>query len=76
MTRCDINICEQRLSRKYNYEWSIKCSEIPKLPTYITFKTNYETENYVKCCLSKQERSFKGTVEMWRSAIDGRNWSL
>ena len=58
MTRCDINICEQTLSRKYNYEWSIKCAEMPKLRTYITFKTNYETENYVKSCLSKQERSF------------------
>ena len=58
MTRCDINRCEQALSRKYNYEWSMKCAEMPKLHTYITFKTDFETENYVKSCLSKQERSF------------------
>ena len=27
MTRCDINMCEQTLSRKYNYEWSMKFAE-------------------------------------------------
>lgn len=58
MTRCDINMCKQTLSRKYNYEWSMKCAEMPKLRTYIIFKTDYETENYVKSYLSNQERSF------------------
>ena len=58
MTRCDIHMCEQTLSRKYNYEWFMKRAEMPKLHTYITFKTDYETENYVKSYLSKQERSF------------------
>lgn len=36
----------------------MKCAEMPKLRTYITFKTDYETENYVKSYMSKQERSF------------------
>ena len=58
MTRCDINSCEQTLSRKYNYEWSMQCAEMPKSRTYITFKTNYKTANYVKSYLSKQGRSF------------------
>ena len=29
-----------------------------KLQTYITFKTDYKTEEYVKAILPKQERSF------------------
>ena len=58
MQRCDINMHEKLLFRNYSNDWTNKTRDISKLRTYITFKTEYNTEDYVKAYLSKQERSF------------------
>ena len=58
MQRCDINMHEKLLFRNYSNDWTNKTRDISKLRTYITFKTEYNTEDYVKAYLPKQERSF------------------
>ena len=55
---CDINVCEKLLLNSHCTDWANKIKDIPKLRTYISFKNQYETENYVKSYLPKQERSF------------------
>ena len=58
MIKSDIKVCEQSLFDNYCNEWSTKSRDVSKLRTYITFKTEYKTEEYVKAFLPKQERSF------------------
>ena len=55
---CDINSCEQLLFENHCIEWTDKTKEISKLRTYILIKNQYNTEDYVKAHLPKQERSF------------------
>ncbi len=39
-----------------NDEWKTNLYLKPKLRTYVLFKQNYCTENYVKYCMSHQQR--------------------
>ena len=58
MIKCDIKVCEQSLFDNYCNKWSTKSRDVSKLQTYITFKMEYKTEEYVNAFLPKQERSF------------------
>ena len=46
------------LFQNHRTDWSNKTKDVPKLRTYISFKTEYKTEDYVKAYLPKHERSF------------------
>ena len=55
---CDVNIIERLLLSKHNETWLKGIHNVAKLRTYVTFKTEYCCENYVKLNLDKTERSF------------------
>ena len=55
---CDITSCEKILLENHCTEWPDKAKDVSKLRTYISFKTQHNTEDYVKAYLPKQERSF------------------
>ena len=55
---CDVNIIEKVLLSKHNETWLNGIHNVAKLRTYVTFKTEYCCENYVKRNLEKRERSF------------------
>ena len=73
---CDINSCEQLLFENHCIEWTDKTKEISKLRTYILIKNQYNTEDYVKAHLPKQERSFFSSVKVWGIAAEGRNRAI
>ncbi len=54
---CDINKIAKLLETNYEDEWRVKLLTKPKLRTYILFKENYVTEDYVKYCNSRLKRS-------------------
>ncbi|MCG8049515.1 MAG: reverse transcriptase family protein, partial [Candidatus Thiodiazotropha endolucinida] len=58
-TKQTVDMCtvKQKLYSYYADSWPDKVRTSPKLRTYITFKTSYETENYVKMNLQRNERS-------------------
>ena len=55
---CDIVHCEKQLFQNHSSDWSNKTKDVSKLRTYISFKAQYKTEDYVKAYLPKQECSF------------------
>ena len=48
---------EKLLNNKHQQEWNEKLHTILKLRTYVTFKSNYETETYLKLNICLAERS-------------------
>ena len=44
-------------NNKHQQEWNEKLHTVSKLRTYVTFKSNYETETYLKLNICKAERS-------------------
>ena len=44
-------------NNKHQQEWNEKLHTVSKLRTYVTFKSNYETETYLKLNICKAVRS-------------------
>ena len=59
---CILKQLEINLLAEYQAKWSNQCTSMPKLRTYITFKTVYCTENYVKMYLTRQQRSILAQI--------------
>ena len=52
-------------AREYDANcWKIRCIGKPKLRTYTKFKESLNTEKYVKCNLSRKERSFLAQIRL------------
>jgi hypothetical protein len=49
---------KDKLMEKYKANWTDTIVDFPKLRTYVSFKHDYVVENYVKCFLTRSERSF------------------
>ncbi len=49
---------QDHLHSKDMAKWKVELLKQPKLRFYRNFKTDYSTEEYVKCCYSKSGRSF------------------
>jgi len=54
---CNIEHTQMKNINLVNDEWKNNLYTKPKLRTYVLFKENYCTENYVKYCMSRQQRS-------------------
>ena len=54
---CDIELLQRRNMCKFNESWKENIMKKPKLRTYVTFKDEYCTEDYVKYCTSRFQRS-------------------
>ena len=54
---CDIDTGKLLLHDMYARDWSRKIVTVPKLRTYVTFKTSYTVEKYVLFNLNRSERS-------------------
>ena len=54
---CDLNICKTELMASHNDTWHSLVTHKPKLRTYMSLKQNYNTENYVKLNLERNQRS-------------------
>ena len=53
----DMGLVNQKLFSYYAESWPDKVRNTPKLRTYMKFKTSYQTENYVKINMQRNERS-------------------
>ena len=53
----DLKRVENFLGTIYQRDWNEKLTTVSKLRTYVTFKSNYKTEKYLKLNLTKNERS-------------------
>jgi hypothetical protein len=60
--QCNLNEMQNYLDEKMQTEWSEYVKEKPKLRTYIQFKSKIDTEDYVKYCMSRQQRSFLAQI--------------
>ncbi len=54
---CNISEMQNALKGVFIEKWQSELVQKPKLRTYICFKDEYCTENYVKYCISRRERS-------------------
>ena len=54
---CDINLAMVKLRENFETKRKIKVNNKPKLRTYKTFKTSFETSKYIKWNLEKSDRS-------------------
>jgi hypothetical protein len=54
---CNIEHIQTKNINLVNDEWKNNLYTKPKLRTYVLFKEKYCTENYVKYCMSRQQRS-------------------
>ena len=54
---CNLDILKTSLNNNYSVKWKLDVQNKPKLRSYITFKSEYGTENYVKHCKIRRERS-------------------
>ena len=73
MQRCDTNMCEKRLFRNHSNGLTNNTRDISKLRTYITFKTDYNTEDSVKAYLPKTRAIFSCSVKMRNFTTEDRN---
>ena len=53
----DLKIAEKILRLKAANDWKNELPTKPKLRTYITFKENYGTEDFARCCHDRLQRS-------------------
>lgn len=60
----DLKVLENALSLAYQREWVEKIYTVPKLRTYVTFKTTYESEKYIKMSITKQGKISFSAVQM------------
>jgi hypothetical protein len=56
-TKINLKIAESVLNSKAYVSWKNELYNKPKLRTYITFKENFKTENYVEFCRNRHQRS-------------------
>ncbi len=61
-SECDIDRITKSLNDSYHNEWRNNIQNKPKLRTYILFKNNYDTEDYVKYCLPRLQRSLLAQI--------------
>ncbi len=54
---CNIEQTQMKNINVVNDEWNTNLYIKPKLRTYFLFKKNYRTENYVKYCMCRKQRS-------------------
>ena len=54
---CDLDICQKRAFEAAEKEWRSVLKTKPKLRTYINFKSNLSTTDYVKTITNRYERS-------------------
>ena len=54
---CDINLAMVKLRGNFETKWKIEVNNKPKLRTYKTFKTSFETSKFIKWNLEKSDRS-------------------
>lgn len=54
---CDLKLVKEKILELVRSDWKTKCQSKPKLRTYITFKSDFIAENYLKGCLPRLERS-------------------
>ena len=59
---CDIKCMKDSLTSHYSAKWLQDVQQKPKLRTYILFKELYSTEQYVKFCLPRKERSLLAQI--------------
>ena len=57
MEVCDISIVKEKLYKLMQKEWVHEVKNKPKLRTYVMFKDNLDTEDYVKYNFSRHSRS-------------------
>ncbi len=62
-TRNYNNVYEKCVSN-LNERWKLGMTFKPKLRTYIKFKDQFETEQYIKCCVSCHKRSLLAQFRM------------
>ena len=56
--RCiDMSLASDRMYSFYANSWPDKCTNVPKLRSYIKFKTCFKTEKYLTLNLNRNERS-------------------
>ena len=53
----DMSLASDRIYNFYANPWPEKCTNVPKLRTYIKFKTCFKTEKYLTLNLNRNERS-------------------
>lgn len=54
---CDLDLVSRQLYLRMQREWKDSLPSKPKLRTYAKFKDVLETEDYIKCCLPRYQRS-------------------
>ena len=57
MSEVSLETIGSKLSTYYAQLWSEKCCSLPKLRTYILFKSEFKCEQYVTLFMSRKERS-------------------
>ena len=63
---CNLDLVSKKLFLLMQEEWEKSLPSKPKLRTYIKFKETLKTEEYVKVCLSRMQRSL---LAQFRSGI-------
>ncbi len=61
---CDIEDVYKKCESNYNERWQLGITLKPKLRTYVTFKQNFDSEEYVKYCYSRHKRSLIAQFRM------------
>ena len=61
---CDVELFKTRKTELFKEEWKLDVSNKPKLRTYSLFKHTLELDQYVKCTLSRRQRSLFAQFRM------------
>ena len=61
---CDVELFKTRKTELFTEEWKLDVSNKPKLRTYSLFKHTLELDQYVKCTLSRRQRSLFAQFRM------------
>ena len=75
----NLTIVENHILAKQDSEWREALQNKPKLRTYITLKTNFDTEKYVKKYTCKRERSLFAQLRVGILPLEietGRYWGI
>ena len=63
---CPLEQLKDNLVTEYQSKWLVQCNSMPKLRTYVKFKSSYCTETYVKIYMLRSQRSI---IAQLRSGI-------
>ncbi len=63
-TNCDITVLSNKCITLQENEWQSALPSKPKLRTYVKFKDNFQTEEYVKFCYSRKQRSLLAQLRL------------